>query len=149
MEIILLEKVANLGNLGDVVKVKNGFARNYLIPQGKATLATQENLTRFEQRRAELEKAAAEALNSALARAEKLEGLILHMSRKAGADGRLFGSVTNLDILEELAKQGFEVHRSELRNPHGPIKQVGDYPVDIALHSDVTVRITVSVIGEA
>ncbi len=149
MEIILLEKIANLGNLGDVVKVKNGFARNYLIPQGKATLATQDNLARFEQRRAELEKAAAEALGSALARAEMLEGLTLQMSRKAGADGRLFGSVTNLDILEELAKQGFEVHRSELRNPHGPIKQVGDYPVDISLHSDVTVRITVSVIGEA
>jgi large subunit ribosomal protein L9 len=149
MEIILLEKIANLGNLGDVVKVKNGFARNYLIPQGKATLATQDNLARFEQRRAELEKAAAEALGSALARAEMLEGLTLQMSRKAGADGRLFGSVTNLDILEELAKQGFEVHRSELRNPHGPIKQVGDYPVDISLHSDVTLRITVSVIGEA
>jgi large subunit ribosomal protein L9 len=149
MEIILLEKIANLGNLGDVVKVKNGFARNYLIPQGKATLATPDNLTRFEQRRAELEKAAAEALNNALARAEKLEGLTLQISRKAGADGRLFGSVTNLDILEELAKQGYEVHRSELRNPHGPMKQVGDYPVDVSLHSDVTVRITVSVIGEA
>jgi len=106
-------------------------------------------LTRFEQRRAELEKAAAEALNNALARAEKLEGLTLQISRKAGADGRLFGSVTNLDILEELAKQGYEVHRSELRNPHGPMKQVGDYPVDVSLHSDVTVRITVSVIGEA
>lgn len=148
MEIILLEKIANLGNLGDVVKVKNGFARNCLIPQGKATLATQENLSRFEQRRAELEKAAAEALAMALARAEKLEGLALQMGRKAGADGRLFGSVTNLDILEELAKQGFDVHRSELRNPHGPIKQVGDYPVDISLHSDVTAHITVSVIGE-
>jgi large subunit ribosomal protein L9 len=148
MDIILLEKVTNLGNLGEVVKVKNGYARNYLIPQGKATLATKDNLERFQERRAELEKAAAESFANALARAEKLDGLTLKIARKAGADGRLFGSVTNLDILEALAKEGFEIHRSELRNPHGPMKQVGDYPVDLHFHSDVTAHIIVSVVGE-
>jgi large subunit ribosomal protein L9 len=148
MQVILMEKVANLGNLGDVVKVKDGFARNYLIPQGKAKRATAENLKHFETRRAELEKAQNEALAKAQERAAKLENLKLSIAQKAGVDGRLFGSVTNYDIVEALEKQGHEVERSQVRMPQGPLKQVGEFPIQIVLHTDVTVTITVAVIGE-
>jgi len=148
MQVILMEKVANLGNLGDVVKVKDGFARNFLIPQGKAKRATQENLKAFESRRTELEKAQNEQLAKAQERGAKLEGLTVQVTQKAGPDGRLFGSVTNYDIVESLTKQGHEVERAQIRMPQGPLKQVGDYPIQIALHTDVTVTITVSVLGE-
>lgn len=149
MQIILMEKVANLGGLGDVVKVKDGYARNFLIPNGKAKRATESNLKVFEAKRAELEKAQAELLAQAQERGAKLEGLMVQIAQKAGVDGRLFGSVTNYDIVEALQKQGFEVERSNVRMPDGPIKQVGDTVLTIALHSDVTANITVSVLGEA
>ena len=148
MQVILMEKVANLGELGDVVKVKDGFARNFLIPQGKAKRATEANLKAFESRRAELEKAQAETLAKAQERGTKLDGLTLQITQKAGPDGRLFGSVTNYDIVEALQKQGLEVERANIRMPQGPLKQVGDFPIQIALHTDVTVTITVSVLGE-
>ena len=148
MQVILMEKVANLGELGDVVKVKDGFARNYLIPHGKAKRATDANLKAFESRRAELEKAQAESLGKAQERATKLEGLTIQITQKAGPDGRLFGSVTNYDIVEALQKQGHEVERANIRMPQGPLKQVGDVPIEIALHTDVTATITVSVLGE-
>ncbi len=149
MQVILMERVANLGNLGDVVKVKDGFARNYLIPQGKAKRATPENLAVFESRRAELERVQAEALAAAQARATQLEGLMIQITQKAGVDGRLFGSVTNFDIVDALAKQGIEVERGQVRMPQGPLKQVGEFPIPIALHSDVIATITVSVLGES
>lgn len=149
MQVILMEKVANLGELGDVVKVKDGFARNFLIPHGKAKRATEANLKAFESRRAELEKAQAEALAKAKERGGKLDGLTIQITQKAGPDGRLFGSVTNYDIVEALQKQGHEVERANIRMPQGPLKQVGDYPLQIALHTDVTVSITVSVLGES
>ncbi len=148
MQVILMEKVANLGNLGDVVKVKDGFARNFLIPQGKAKRATQENLKAFEARRAELEKAQAQQLAQAQAQAAKLEGFTVQITQKAGPDGRLFGSVTNYDIVEALKKEGHSVERSQIRMPQGPLKQVGDYPIQVALHTDVTSTIKVSVLGE-
>ena len=148
MQVILMEKVANLGELGDVVKVKDGFARNYLIPHGKAKRATEANLKAFESRRSDLEKAQADTLAKAKTRAEKLEGLTLQITQKAGPDGRLFGSVTNYDIVEALQKQGHEVERANVRMPQGPLKQVGDIPIEIALHTDVTATITVSVLGE-
>ncbi|MEW5892254.1 MAG: 50S ribosomal protein L9 [Pseudomonadota bacterium] len=148
MEVILLEKVVNLGGLGDVVRVKDGFARNFLIPQGKAKRATAANRAEFEQRRAELEKIAAEKLAAAQARAEKLAGYLLQITQKAGVDGRLFGSVTNVDIAEALKAQGFDVSKSEVRMPAGPFKMVGDYDLTLALHSDVSVDIKVSVLGE-
>ena len=148
MEVILMEKVANLGELGDVVKVKDGFARNFLIPHGKAKRATEANRKQFEAKRAELEKAQAEQLAAAKSRGEKLEGLTVQITQKAGPDGRLFGSVTNYDIVEALQKQGHEVERANVRMPQGPIKQVGDSPIQIALHTDVTVTVTVSVLGE-
>ena len=149
MQVILMEKVVNLGGLGDVVKVKDGFARNFLIPQGKAKRATPDNLKAFEVRRAELEKAQAEALVQAQERAAKLEGLTVQIAQKAGVDGRLFGSVTNYDIVEVLNKQGHDVDRSQIRMPQGPLKRVGDFPLEVALHSDVVVTITVSVLGES
>ena len=149
MQVILLEKVGHLGNLGDVVKVRDGFARNYLIPQGKAKRATADNLKAFEARRAELEEAQAEALAKAQERAAKLEGLMVQISQKAGVDGRLFGSVGNYDIVEALEKQGIEIERSQVRMPQGALKQVGDYPIQIVLHTDVVATITVSVLGEA
>ena len=149
MQVILMEKVANLGELGDVVKVKDGFARNFLIPHGKAKRATEANLKAFESRRAELEKAQAAALAQAKERGQKLEGLTLQITQKAGPDGRLFGSVTNYDVVEALQKQGHEVDRSNIRMPQGPLKQVGDYPIQVALHTDVTATITVSVLGES
>ena len=149
MQVILMEKVVNLGNLGDVVKVKDGFARNFLIPHGKAKRATPDNLKAFEARRAELERAQAETLAKAQERAAKLQGLTVQISQKAGVDGRLFGSVGNYDIVEALGKQGIEIERSQVRMPQGPLKQVGEYPIEVALHSDVLATITVSVLGEA
>lgn len=148
MQIILMEKLPNLGQLGDIVKVKDGFARNYLIPQGKAKRATQANLAEFEKRRAELEKAQAQALQQAQERAAKLDGLMVQIAQKAGVDGKLFGSVTNIDIAEALKAQGFEVPRAAIRMPLGPIKQIGDQVLSVALHTDVVVSITVSVLGE-
>ena len=148
MQIILMEKVINLGQLGEVVKVKNGFARNFLIPQGKAKRATAANMAEFEARRAEIEVAEKAKLTEAQARGEKLAGLTVQIVQKAGVDGKLFGSVTNADIVEAMTAQGFEVEKSQVRMPEGHIKQIGDYPVDIALHTDVVLGITVSVLGE-
>jgi len=149
MQVILLEKVVNLGNLGDIVKVKDGYGRNFLIPQGKAKRATEANKAEFEARRVELEKQQAALLDAAKARGEKLAGYMLQVSQKAGVDGRLFGSVTNGDIAEALTAQGFEVAKSEVRMPEGPLKMIGDHTVTIALHHDVVVEITVSVLGES
>ena len=149
MEIILMDKVVNLGNLGDVVKVKDGYARNFLIPQGMAKRATKANIAAFEERKAELEKQAAEKLAAAQARAEKIAGMTVTVSQKAGVDGRLFGSVTNVDIAEALGAQGVEVAKAEVRLPEGPFKMVGEYPVTLALHSDVTCDITVAVVAAA
>jgi len=148
MQVILMERIANLGNLGEVVKVKDGYARNYLIPQGKAKRATAENIRAFEQQRAALERAQAEALARAQERGAKLDGLTLQIVRKAGVDGRLFGSVTNYDIVEALKTLGHEVERSQVRMPAGPLKSVGEYPIALALHSDVVVTVNVSVLGE-
>ena len=148
MQIILLEKVVNVGNLGDVVKVKDGYARNFLIPQKMARRATQAAVAEFEARRAELEKAAAEKLGAAQAQGEKLSGMTVTISQKAGVDGRLFGSVTNFDIAEELNKQGYKIAKAQVRMPNGPIKHVGDSTVSVALHTDVVVDITVTVYGE-
>ena len=148
MQVILMEKVVNLGALGDVVKVKDGYARNFLIPQGKAKRATESNLKVFEVKRAELEKAQADQLAQAQERGAKLEGLMVQISQKSGVDGRLFGSVTNVDIVEALQKQGFEVERAQVRMPSGPIQQIGDSAITVALHTDVVVNITVSVLGE-
>jgi large subunit ribosomal protein L9 len=149
MQVILLEKVANLGDLGEVVKVKDGFARNFLIPQGKAKRATESNLKAFEARRAELEKAQADSLAKAQERGAKLDGLTLQIAQKAGPDGHLFGSVTNYDIVEALHKQGQEVERSQVRMPAGPLKQIGEYPIQLQLHTDVVVTVNVAVIGES
>ncbi|PAT33399.1 50S ribosomal protein L9 [Vandammella animalimorsus] len=149
MQIILLEKVVNLGNLGEIVTVKDGYARNFLIPTGRARRATAAAKAEFEARRAELEKAAAEKLAAAQALGEKLAGQTVRLSQKAGVDGRLFGSVTNQDIAAELVKQGYEVHKSQVRLPAGPIKTVGDSTVVVALHTDVDVEITVAVYGES
>jgi large subunit ribosomal protein L9 len=148
MQIILLEKVVNLGQLGDVVKVKDGYARNFLIPQGKAKRATKENLAEFENRRTELERAQNEALVKAQEQGTKLEGLTLQIAQKAGVDGKLFGSVTNVDVAQALKAQGFEVPRSNIRMPQGPLKTVGDHTLQVALHTDVVVPITVSVVAE-
>ena len=148
MQIILLDKVVNLGNLGDVVKVKDGYARNFLIPSGRARRATEAAIQEFEARRAELEKAAAEKLAAAQAQGEKLAGTTVKLTQKAGVDGRLFGSVTNFDIAEELGKMGFPVVKAQVRMPTGPIKVVGDSSVSVALHTDVLVDINVSVYGE-
>jgi large subunit ribosomal protein L9 len=149
MQVILMEKLANLGDLGEVVKVKDGYARNYLIPHGKAKRATEANIKAFEARRVELEKAQADALGRAQERGAKLDGLTLKITQKAGVDGRLFGSVTNYDIVDALKLQGIEIERAQVRMPAGPLKQVGEFPLQIALHTDVVVTITVSVIGEA
>jgi len=148
MQVILLEKVVNLGNLGDVVKVKDGFARNFLIPQRKARRATTTAIAEFETKRADLEKAAAAKLAEAQAQGEKLAGLTVQISQKAGVDGRLFGSVTNFDIAEALTKQGFPVQKAQVRLPQGPLKIVGDQTIAVALHTDVVVDVTVSVLGE-
>ncbi len=148
MQIILLDKVVNLGNLGEIVKVKDGYARNFLIPSGRARRATEEAKRDFEARRAELEKAAAAKLAEAQALGEKLAGTSLKLTQKAGVDGRLFGSVTNYDIAEELGKNGYQVSKAAVRMPNGPIKMVGDSTVSVALHTDVVVEITISVLGE-
>ena len=149
MQIILMEKVVNLGNLGDVVKVKDGFARNFLIPQGKAKRATQNNLKEFENRRAELEKKANEQLTGAQDKGQRLEGTKVEIAQKAGVDGRLFGSVTNADIAEAVTKgTNIQVKKAEIRMPQGPIKHIGEFPIVIQLHSDVLANITVTVVAE-
>ncbi|MBE2262115.1 MAG: 50S ribosomal protein L9 [Burkholderiaceae bacterium] len=149
MQIILLEKVVNLGDLGDIVKVKDGYARNFLIPGGRARRATEANKAAFEARRVELEKAAAARLAEAQAQGEKLAGVTVKLTQKAGVDGRLFGSVTNHDIADELNKLGYKLVKSQVRMPAGPIKTVGDNTVNVSLHTDVHVDITVSVYGES
>lgn len=148
MQIILLDKVVNLGNLGEIVRVKDGYARNFLIPTGRARRATESAKKEFEVRRAELEKAAAAALAACQAIGEKLAGSTFKLTQKAGVDGRLFGSVTNADIAEELTKSGFKVAKAQVRMPNGPIKVVSDSTVSVALHTDVVVEVTVSVYGE-
>ena len=148
MQIILLEKLVNLGQLGDVVKVRDGYARNFLIPKGKARRATAAAIKEFETRRAELETAQTERLTAAQALGEKLNGAIVTITEKAGVDGRLFGSVTNFDVAESLKKQGFAVEKAMVRMPAGPLKTIGDATVDVALHSDVVVQVTVTVVGE-
>lgn len=148
MQIILMEKVANVGNLGDVVKVKDGYARNFLIPQGKAKRATPDNVKMLESKRAELEKAAAAKLAESQSAAGKLEGAKLSITQKAGVDGRLFGSVTNVDIVEALKTKGITVEKSAIRMPNGPLKQVGDHTVTVALHTDVTAEIVITVVGD-
>ena len=148
MQVILLDKVVNLGTLGEIVKVKDGYARNFLIPSGRARRATEANKAEFAAKRAELEKAAGEKLAAAQAEGEKLGGSTLKLTQKAGVDGRLFGSVTNHDVAEELNKQGYKVVKSQVRMPNGPIKVVGDSTVSVALHTDVVVDITVTVYGE-
>jgi large subunit ribosomal protein L9 len=149
MQVILLEKVANLGNLGDEVKVKDGFGRNFLIPQGKAKRATESNRAEFAAKRAELEKHQADLLVAAQARGAKLAGFNLSVTQKAGVDGRLFGSVTNHDIAEGLVAAGHDVKKAEVRLPNGPLKTIGEFPVSIALHHDVVVDIAVTVVAEA
>ena len=148
MQVILMEKVVNLGGLGDVVKVKDGFARNYLIPQGKAKRASDKNLKEFENRRVELEKKANEQLTGSQERAAKLEGMKIEIAQKAGVDGRLFGSVTNADIAESLGKQGLTVKKAEIRMPTGPLKHIGEFPIVVQLHSDVLASIVVVVVAE-
>jgi large subunit ribosomal protein L9 len=148
MQIILLDKVVNLGNLGEIVKVKDGYARNFLIPSGRARRATEAAKAEFEAKRAELEKAAAEKLAASQAQGEKLAGQTVKLTQKAGVDGRLFGSVTNQDIADELGKMGFQVAKSQVRLPNGPIKTVSETAVEVALHTDVVVEVNVSVYGE-
>jgi len=148
MEIILLQKVANLGNIGDRVKVKSGYGRNFLLPQGKATLATAENVAKFESRRAEIEKAAKEELDAAQARAAKFEGFKLTLNAKAGGEGKLFGSIGTTDIAEAVRKAGHAIERSEVRLPNGPIRLAGDHVVQLHLHTDLTIDLPVTVIGE-
>ncbi|MFA7282834.1 MAG: 50S ribosomal protein L9 [Sterolibacterium sp.] len=148
MQVILMEKVVNLGSLGDVVKVKEGYARNFLIPHGKAKRVTPENLAAFEVKRAELEKVQAEKLVAAQEKAAKMEGLMVQVTRKAGVDGRLFGSVSGADIAEALKVQGFEIDKTAIRMPNGLLKMVGDSKLEISLHTDVLASITVSVLGE-
>jgi large subunit ribosomal protein L9 len=143
MEVILLQKVDNVGGIGDLVRVKSGYARNYLIPQGKATLATPENVKKFESRRAELEAKAAAELAEAQGRAKKLEGLVLKIEMQAGAEGKLFGSVGTVDIAEEIGKHGVEVERSEIRLPDGPLRLLGEHQIELHLHTDVNVPLTV------
>jgi large subunit ribosomal protein L9 len=149
MQVILLDKVVNVGNLGDVVKVKDGYARNFLIPQRMARRATTSAIAEFEVKRAELEKAAAAKLAASQAQGDKLSGMTITIAQKAGVDGRLFGSVTNFDIAEALTKQGFAVEKAQVRMPVGPLKTTGDHAVSVALHTDVVVEITIAVVGEA
>ena len=148
MQVILLEKVGNLGNLGDVVRVKDGYGRNFLIPHGKAKRATENNMAEFETKRAELEKQQALLLAAAHKRVKDLEGYKLEILQKSGVDGKLFGSVSNIDIAEALNKAGLKVVKAEIRMPDGPLKVIGDFPIIIALHHDVTTEIVVTVIGE-
>ncbi|MEB2331972.1 MAG: 50S ribosomal protein L9 [Nitrosomonas sp.] len=148
MQVILLEKIAKLGSLGNIVNVKPGYARNYLIPQGKARRVTEKVIAEFEAQRAELEKKQSEILAAASAQAARLDGLLVQISQKAGVDGKLFGSVTSANITDELRKQDFPVEKSMIRMPEGQIKQIGDYTVTVVLHSEVSAHITVSVLGE-
>jgi large subunit ribosomal protein L9 len=148
MQVILLDKVVNLGNLGDVVRVKDGYARNFLIPNRMARRATKDAVAEFEVKRADLEKAAAEKLSAAQAQGEKLTGLTVQISQKAGVDGRLFGSVTNADVADALSKQGFAIDKSQVRMPAGPIKTTGEHSITVSLHTDVTVELTVAVQGQ-
>ncbi len=149
MQLILLEKVRNLGDLGDLVNVKTGYGRNFLIPHGKAVLANATNKAAFETRRAELEKTQKVALNNAKARAVKLDGLTVQIAGKVGEEGRLFGSVGTVDIAEAVVKLGFDIDRAEIHLPNGPLKMVGDFEVPVSLHAEVNIKIIVSVIGEA
>jgi large subunit ribosomal protein L9 len=148
MEVILLQKVANLGNIGDRVKVRSGFGRNYLLPQGKATLATPDNIARFEARRAELERVAREHLSSAEERSAAMKDFKLTVHAKAGTEGKLFGSIGTSDIAEELIRAGFKVERSEVRLPHGPLRMVGEHTVNLHLHADVDVPVQVTIVAE-
>ena len=149
MQIILLEKIGGLGNLGDIVTVKNGYARNFLIPQGKAKRATEANKAEFEARRADLEARQAEILADALARKEKLDGQVITVAQKAGVDGRLFGSVTNADIASAIVATGIKAEKANVRLPEGPFKAIGEYEVEIALHSDAVAKVTVAVVAAA
>ncbi len=149
MQVILLEKIANLGNLGDVVKVKDGYARNFLIPTKQARRATTTAIAEFEARRAELEKTAAEKLAAAQAVGEKLGGKTVTIAQKAGVDGRLFGSVTNADVADSLKKMGFDVAKAQVRMPNGPLKALGEFPVSVAVHSDVVDEVAVHVVAQA
>lgn len=149
MQIILLEKVGKLGNLGDVVKVKNGYARNFLIPTKQARRATAAAIQEFEGRRAELEKAAQAKLATAQALGEQMAGKTVRIAQKAGVDGRLFGSVTNGDVAEALTKMGMAVQKSQVRMPNGPLKTVGEHPVAVSPHTDVVVEVTVHVVAQA
>ncbi|MEN9757990.1 MAG: hypothetical protein RL755_2177 [Pseudomonadota bacterium] len=149
MEVILLEKIANLGSLGDKVSIKNGYARNYLIPQGKAVVATAKKIAEFEVRRAELEKAAAEKLAAAQKRADALSKLSITISHKAGDEGRLFGSVGTHAIADAIVKAGVAVEKQEIRLPHGTIRHLGDFDVDIHLHTDVNAKIAIKITAEA
>ena len=148
MQVILLQKVANLGNIGDRVKVRSGFGRNFLLPQGKATLATADNVARFEARRAELEKAAREHLTSAQERAEAMKEFKLTIRAKAGTEGKLFGSIGTADIAEACTREGFKVERSEVRLPAGPLRMVGEHTVNLHLHADVDVPLHVIIVAE-
>ena len=148
MDVILLQKVANLGNIGDRVDVKSGYGRNYLLPEGKATLATPANVKKFEARRADLEKAAKDELASAEARAAALKEFVLKISAKAGNEGKLFGSIGTTDIAEACTAQGHKISRAEVRLPTGPIRMVGDHQVTLHLHADVDVQLQVSVVPE-
>jgi large subunit ribosomal protein L9 len=148
MQVILLDKVHNLGNLGDIVKVKDGYARNFLIPTKRARRATDTAIKEFETKRADLEKAAAAKLAEAQTLGEKLAGTRVEITQKAGVDGRLFGSVTNSDVAEALRKKGFDVQKAQVRMPSGPIKHTGEHGVTVAAHSDVVVDVTVVVVGE-
>ena len=148
MEVILLEKIENLGNIGARVKVKPGYGRNYLLPQGKATLATPENIARFETMRVELERKASDSLTAAQARAQQLAGVQLNLSAKAGSEGKLFGSIGTIDIAEACTRAGVPVDRSEVRLPDGPIRVLGEHHVELHLHSDVNVPLTVTVLPE-
>jgi len=148
MQVILLEKVANLGNLGDVVKVRDGYARNFLIPTRQARRATAAAIKEFEVRRAEIEKTAADKLGAAQSLGQRLTGKSVRIAQKAGVDGRLFGSVTNADIAEALTRQGLEVRKAQVRMPHGPLKSIGEFPVQVAVHHDVVVEVAVQVVAE-
>lgn len=148
MQIILMETISKLGRLGDIVNVKRGYARNYLIPQGKAQRATEQAIAKFELKRAELERNQADSQAAAQAIADKLEGLLVQITQKTSSDGKLFGSVTSANIAEALKAQGFAIEKSMIRMPQGQLKQVGDYPVKVTLHSDISAQITVSVLGE-
>ncbi|MBC7945057.1 MAG: 50S ribosomal protein L9 [Burkholderiales bacterium] len=149
MQVILMERISSLGQLGDIVKVRDGYARNFLIPQGKARRATEANIAEVQSKRVELEKAQNQALASAQERVAKIDGLMVQITQKAGADGRLFGSVTNADIAAALEAQGFEIERGQIRLTNGPLKQIGDHPVPIVLQADITATIMVSVLGES